>query len=140
MERGMFLRNVLQRWRGGPVDTAAVGREGANACAAPSSLLTEVLVDGEDFADLARVLHRDLPTVMRAIVTAQPPTLTALVTALEAEPAFEPKRSAPSRAAAPNAPSCGGGRAVGWGRWTRARGGARVHREAIATASGPATS
>ena len=124
----MFLRNVLQRWRGGPVDTTAVGREGANACAAPPSLLAELLVDAEDFADLARVLHRDLPTVARAIVTAQPPTITALVAALAAKHAPEPATPT-TPVSPPIAPSWGGGEAVGWGRWTRAHGGARVHRD-----------
>lgn len=134
----MFLRNVLQRWRGGPIDTAAVGREGADACAAPPSLVTELLVDAEDFADLARVLHCDLPAVVRAIATAQPPTVTALVTALDAERALEPKDPTPSQAPTPIAASWGSGGAVGWGRWTRARGGARVHRGAPATTNRPA--
>jgi len=133
----MFLRNVLQRWRGGPIDTTAVGREGADACAAPPSLGTELLVDAEDFADLARVLRCELTTVVRVIATAQPPTVTALVTALEAERAPAPNLPTPPSAPA-MAASWGSGGAGGWGRWTRAHGGARVHREAPLTTSRPA--
>lgn len=134
----MFLRSVLRRWRGGSVDTTTGGREGADACGAPPSLLTELAIDAEDFADLARVLHRDLPTVVRAIVTAQPSTVTALVAALETDAVTEPRVSTTPAAASPIAPSGGRGEAVGWGRWTRAHGGVRVHRETAATRSPPA--
>lgn len=127
----MFLRNVVQRWRGGPVDATAVGREGADACGAPFSLLAELAVDAEDFAELARVLHRDLPTVVRAIVTAHPPTIATLVAALEADAAAGPE--APTTPAA--SPSIAGAEAGGWGRWTRAHGGARVHRGTPVTTS-----
>ena len=151
----MFLRDVLKRWRTEPVDTTAAIQAAAGACRAPS-LLEELAADPADFADLARVLRLDLRAVVAALVTedaATPSTLVARLTAQrDAEAGLRRVRTlcaeiadrlatedAIRPATAPQPGASGGG---GWGRWARARGGARAHRNGAAheptTAARPA--
>jgi hypothetical protein len=126
----MFLRGVLKRSRerrGG----AAV-HEGSctgASCDVSVDLLAELAADAEDFADVAAVLGVDLRTVATTLTSAAPPrSPAALVAALTAHAvATAAVVALPLHRATPS----GGEEAVGWGRWTRARGGARVHRDIV---------
>jgi hypothetical protein len=103
------------------------------ACGAPS-LLAELAEDSEDFAELAALLNVGMDAVVAALTSAQSPqTAAELVATLAAPPAPSAApitQSPPSDGTQHHPASWGGGEDVRWGRWTRARGGARVHREA----------
>lgn len=128
----MSFRAVLQRWREQPSggDDMCVADAGGSA----NALLAELAADPEDFADLAAVLNTDVRTVVAVLASTDGPrTVDELVAALTAPvaasasassgaPAFEPRRETTS---------LGGGGESGWGRWTRVRGGARVHPEPV---------
>lgn len=80
----MSLRNAPTRARQQAAyptsDPAGVG-----ACRATPSLLEELAVDAHDFADLARVLKVDLPTVVMTLAATRPTTVEALVAHLRGE-------------------------------------------------------
>ena len=128
----MFLRDVLKRRS----DRAAGAERAAELAPTAMSLLAEVAADPEDFVDLARVLRLDLGAVIETLVTARPATPAALVVELTARARALPAvveaiaaERAPSRTAIGE--SSWGGREVGWGRWARVHGDARVHRERL---------
>ena len=151
----MFLREVLKRWNVRAVDAAADDGVAADGCRTPS-LLEELATDPTDFADLARVLRLDLRAVVETLAGDHTSTPDELVTALRGRAADEARlarvralcagvaeqlavgadhtsagtRTDASAATDPSAASWGGEAAGGWGRWTRARGGARAHRSA----------
>lgn len=158
----MFLRDILKRWSERPLD-ATTGDGTAASCRPALSLLAELATDSEDFADLAAVLQLDLDTVVETLVTAAPESPTALVATLTARsagigaadaaatPVVQAESTtsfqvgiagivdhgtssahSPTPAATSEQSSWGEG---GWGRWTRARGGARVHRRGAEHAS-----
>ncbi len=140
----MFLRDVLQRWTPRPADTSPTDSAAAGSCRS-TSLLEELAADPADFSDLARVLRLDLRTVVTTLVAEDIATPAALVAHLaarrDAETGLQRARAlcaeiadrlANEDAITPAGPSSqlevsGGG---GWGRWARARGGARAHRDA----------
>jgi len=140
----MFLRDVLKRRTTRPADTSVIDSVAAGGCRS-TSLLEELAADPADFADLARVLRLDLRAVVTALVTDDVATPSALVAHLAARRDAESglrrvralcaeiaDRLAREDAITPAETSVqpevsGGG---GWGRWARARGGARAHREA----------
>lgn len=150
----MFLRDVLKRWNVRAVDAAADDGGAADGCRTPS-LLEELATDPADFADLARVLRLDLRAVVETLTADPVSTPAELVAhlrgrakdearlarvrelcagvseqlAVGGNPAVSTEHDA-SAATAPSEASWGGEAARGWGRWTRARGGARVHRSA----------
>lgn len=130
----MSLREAWQRWTGRRIDVVGAEGEVADACPTPPSLLEELALDPEDFADLARLPKVELRTVIATIVATRPLTVASLITQLDA------RRAAPiaEASAAPepyqHQQSEGGGEAGGWGRWTRTHGGVRVHRSATAPA------
>ena len=151
----MFLRDVLKRWTVRPVD-AADDSGVADGCRTTPSLLEELATDSADFADLARVLRLDLRAVVETLAGDHTSTPDELVTALRGRAADEARlarvralcagvaeqlavggdhasaetRTDVSAATDTSGASWGGEAAGGWGRWTRARGGARVHRSA----------
>jgi hypothetical protein len=151
----MFLRNVLKRWNVRAVDAAAGDGGAVDGCRTTPSLLEELATDAADFADLARVLRLDLRAVVETLITNRAATPTELVADLQRRAADDARLArvralcaevvdrltagAPAGTSGelrgedvrePASQSWGGEAAGGWGRWTRARGGARVHRSA----------
>ena len=132
----MFLRDVLVRWNERTVGAASDDGGDADTCRSAPSLLEELATDPEDFAELASVLKLDLQAVIAALVQERPRTPAELIERLVARessrdtssPADQPTATAERTTLRRNWFSWGG--EVGWGRWTRARGDARVHREA----------
>jgi hypothetical protein len=139
----MWLREILKRW----VGRTAVSSRADDVTRPAATLLEELAVDGEDFADLAAALRVDLRDLVATLVAERPTDPTALVAALRsrshtvaASPAAAAGSSVTDERAVPRFSwaSWGGGEGVGWARWTRVRGGTRVQRAASATAPPPA--
>jgi hypothetical protein len=152
----MFLRDVLKRWSIRTVDAAADDGGAANGCRTTPSLLEELATDAADFADLACVLRLDLRAVIETLADDRVSTPENLVTSLRGRAESEARLTRvrelctgvsqqlavgtlptsvetqrhDSAATAPSETSWGGEAAGGWGRWTRTRRGARVHRSA----------
>jgi hypothetical protein len=153
----MSLREVLKRWNARTVGAAVDGDGVADGCRTTPSLLEELAADPADFADLARVLRLDLRAVIETLTADRTATPAELVSSLESRAEDEARltrvrnicaevadrlavgaehstqhegsgeQPEPSES---SATSWGGRKEGGWGRWTRARGGARVHRSA----------
>ena len=130
----MFLRGVLKRWNERPA-RATEDDDVATACRVAPSLLEELATDPEDFADLAALLHLDLAAVRAALVRER---LQTPIDLLERLAASIPMNARPADAPAVHDSSWGGGGTVGWRRWTRAHGGARVQRDSPAPTVRPA--
>ena len=93
----MFLRNASTRARQ-QASHPTIDPAGIGACRATPSLLEELAVDAQDFAELARVLNVDLPTVTATLAATRPATIEALVAHLRGDVA------AASPATLPDAP------------------------------------
>ncbi len=133
----MSLREAWKRWTGRRNDAADADGGVAGACSSTPSLLEELAIDPEDFADLARLMNVELRMVVATVVLTRPATVASLVAELGMR--TTPSATPPAAASEPQQPqqqqqSEGGGGAVGWGRWTRTRGGVRVHRATSAAA------
>lgn len=110
----MFFPDVLKRWRGSANDAATVVDGIVCACPPPpTSLLEELAVDSEDFAEIAAVLRVDLRAVIETLLLTRPQTANELVERLFAVRTAERgplAAAAVSAAAVEGQPSCGGGR------------------------------
>ncbi len=143
----MFLRDVLKRWNARPVEAATDDSGAADGCRPTPSLLEELATDPADFADLARVLRLDLRVVVETLTADHAATPADLVVRLQERADNEARLARvralcagvaqhlsgeiPTETTAPARPvtsSWEGGEEGGWERWTRALGGARVHR------------
>jgi hypothetical protein len=133
----MFFRDVFRRWRRQDGEAIPCG---VAACVVidddAGRLLAELAADSEDFADLATVLKVELGAVLTALTGPTPPRtpdeLVAVLKSMHA-PAPSAAHDEPSSAVvvAADTSSLGGGEAVGWGRWARVGGGARVHHDTV---------